>query len=815
MLVPFSLFSRHVASFAALTAGILFVISLLAPTASGRQAAEVPRAASVTGRVVEATSGNPMPGANVILRRMADSTLVAGTTTDSLGRFVLEDLPLTSLQLTARFVGYTPVHRKVEPEAEAVTRIETLRMQASTESLDGVDVVGERGVLTTEGGKKVYRIDRSQTNLAGKSTADVLRDLPSVRVSRDGAVSLRGQSDVRLFVNGQPMSLSGKALGQYLRSLSARNVQRIEIDTNPSARYDPEGTAGIIHIVLDRGTGSGWNGSLSVVGGTNRNARGNANVGYRSQRWTAHGTYGYNRSPMDLRQSLTRRDAQGDGPLRLDQVSDAEAVRHGHTFSGQFDIDLTPSTALSLHSTGTIHRSDRVRSTTNAVTASGRRSDTQQSSLNLDERVSLTHTLGADDHQLTGDIRYQRSTRSQEFTDRARAAELAARRGLDEQTENRGDGSIDYRTPLGSATLEAGYDGTYRVVDREHDQTVLQAAPTPPVRSGTDRSLEYRESIHAVYTTLSTSLGDWDVEAGLRAERVDRRIEPFDASISESHSYAFYPSASVTYSSSPIQSFTLSYSKRVNRPSTRQLSFAGLLDDPYERFEGNPDLDPETVHALELSFMQHIGPAMVTLTPYARRTVDAIDWRSRVVGDSLNVRTFDNFAGETSVGVELATSLRIGRTLRGTLGGNVFRANTDGSNLERQLSRDAVAVMGRASLRWTPRPNLDVQLSQFYRSPMDAGLGRMDAFYRTRLSVEQSFWQDRASVGLRVQDPLDTSDMRFVQSTDRFQETMINNWDGRSLSLSLSYRFGAKNTQDRSRTNPSSGSTGMGIMGGG
>jgi len=98
---------------------------------------------------------------------------------------------------------------------------------------------------------------------------------------------------------------------------------------------------------------------------------------------------------------------------------------------------------------------------------------------------------------------------------------------------------------------------------------------------------------------------------------------------------------------------------------------------------------------------------------------------------------------------------------------------------------------------------------------MDAGLGRMDAFYRTRLSVEQSFWQDRASVGLRVQDPLDTSDMRFVQSTDRFQETMINNWDGRSLSLSLSYRFGAKNTQDRSRTNPSSGSTGMGIMGGG
>ena len=225
-------------------------------------------------------------------------------------------------------------------------------------------------------------------------------------------------------------------------------------------------------------------------------------------------------------------------------------------------------------------------------------------------------------------------------------------------------------------------------------------------------------------------------------------------------------------------------------------------------------LDPERVHTLELTLLQHAGPATITLRPYARRTVDAIDWRTRLVADSLTVRTFDNYAASTSVGVEVASSLQFGKTLQVSLSGNAYRMETNGDNLANTLTRDAFAVMGRANVRWTVRPGLRLQLSQFYRSPIDHGLGHMDAFYRTEASIEQSFLDDRATLGLRVSDPFDTSDMGFEQTSASFREQMTNNWQGRSVSLSLSYQFGNPDNKPRQQK-PSSQGGGMGVMGGG
>jgi hypothetical protein len=266
---------------------------------------------------------------------------------------------------------------------------------------------------------------------------------------------------------------------------------------------------------------------------------------------------------------------------------------------------------------------------------------------------------------------------------------------------------------------------------------------------------------------------------------------------------------------SKARRFTLSYSKRVNRPSARQLSFAGFLDDPYVRFEGNPTLGPEQVHTVELTMLQHAGPATITLSPYLRRNVDDIDWRTRVVSDSVTVRTFDNYEASTSLGVEVSTSLRFGKTVRASVSGNAYQIETNGQNLEADLTRDAFAVMGRANVRWTVRSGLNLQLSQFYRSPIDAGLGHMDAFYRTEASVEQSFLGNRATVGLRVRDPFDTSDMGFEQTSASFEEQMRQNWQGRSVSLSLSFRFGDPDRKRPRPRGPQQQGGGMGIMGGG
>jgi outer membrane receptor protein involved in Fe transport len=518
---------------------------------------------------------------------------------------------------------------------------------------------------------------------------------------------------------------------------------------------------------------------------------------------------------MELEQTLFRRGPSSPTVL-LDQTSDMDATRHGHSLTAQIDYELTPKTTLSLTSMGNVQGMGMDRTATYALAPSDparRVVDTDNDNLHLDERLSATHQFGSKNHTLSADLRYQWGDQRQEFAEEE-ALGAIRERGIDDQLEDDASLKLDYTRPIGAWTLETGYKGSYRQLNRDYDIFHWNDGWYGPLIPQST-SFDFTETIHAGYGTLQRSLGSFDAEAGLRLEHAATTIDSGARPDGDDQYVALYPSASLTYAPSKARRFTLSYSKRVNRPSARQLSFAGFLDDPYVRFIGNRSLDPEQVHTVELTALQHAGPATITLSPYVRRTVDAIDWRTRVESDSLTVRTFDNYESSTSFGVELASSMRFGKTVQASLSGNAYRMETNGQNLESDLTRDAFAVMGRANVRWTVRPGLRLQLSQFYRSPIDAGLGHMDAFYRTEASVEQSFLDDRATLGLRVQDPFDTSDMRFEQTTGSFRERMTNDWQGRSVSLSFSYRFGNPDKKQRRRPQPSSQGGGMGIMGGG
>lgn len=298
--------------------------------------------------VVAGDTGDPLPGANVAVRQLSDSTLVRGATTDSTGSFVIRDVPVGSYHVVASFVGFAGQSRRVDVTERAVT-LRPFRLSESAAEMDEVSVVAERALMTTQGSTAIYNFEKAQVNLSSKSAADVLRDLPSVRVDRDGAVSLRGSENVKLHVNGKPVPLSGQALVQYMRSLSAQNIDRIEVNTNPSARYDPEGTAGIINIVLNRTRSAGWSGGLSASGGTNANASASGNLGYQNGPWALHGSYSYNRSAMDVVQTLFRRGLDPSTVL-LDQTADLDALRQGHSFTAQVDYQLTPQTTMSLTS---------------------------------------------------------------------------------------------------------------------------------------------------------------------------------------------------------------------------------------------------------------------------------------------------------------------------------------------------------------------------------------------------------------------------------------------------------------------------------
>jgi outer membrane receptor protein involved in Fe transport len=773
----------------------------------------------VEGVVRSAQAEGPLPGANVAIRRASDSTLVDGATTDSTGHFVVEDLPTGQFTVTASFVGYKPVSRTVTLTTADPTRtLAPFHLAGTAAQMEGATVSAERPFVTTRGSKRVYSFENSQVALAGKSAVDVLRDLPSLRIDEmDGTIQLRGNQSVSIHVNGKPVSMSGKALVQYLKGLSGNNIERVEVNTNPSARHDAEGTAGVINIVLDRKEEKGVSGGVSASAGIGPRLEGSANLGYGRGPWTLYGSYSYSQHEHEFERDLLRRSTDESSRLLLDQFAEQQYGHGGHNFNVEVDYALTPKTTLSLASTGSVRGGDqalRMESRhADPASASVREVDEDRRSVHLDERLSVRHEFADKNHELSADLRYE--TGIQETQVREERVPVPPReRETEEEDEQNASVKLDYSHPLDGWTLETGYKGSLRRLDQRYEVGPFDAetgdAPEVPDRSD---ALAFQEQVHAGYGVLQRSIGPIDAEVGLRVEHTRTTIDADDAASDGSRYTGLFPSASLTYEMGRGRRVSLSYSKRVERPNAFQLSAFTASGDPYVQFVGNPNLDPEKIHKGELTVMQRVGPATVTVTPYARRKTNAIEWTT-VHRDSLTVRTYDNYDARTSYGAELTSSMQLGKAVKATLSGNVYRRRTEGGDLAGAASRTAFVFMERANVTWSLFSDLRLQVSQMYRSPVTTGVGRIGALTRTSTSLEKTFWDDKATVGLRVEDPFNTSEIGIQKQTSGYSEDMTRDWDGRTVSLSFSYRFG-NDPKSKQRRRSSGSGGGLGPMGGG
>ncbi len=807
-ILPFPmLLSRNVLHAVLRLLPVLFAANVLVgttPSAALPNAADEPGV--IEGMVRTAASGAPLTGANVAVYRASDSTLVEGTTTDSTGHFAVTDLPTGTFRVTASFVGYAPQSREVTLTADAPTQtLDPFQLTETAAQMDEATVSAERPLVTTKGSKTIYNVEKSQVAVAGKSTVDVLRDLPSLRIDElEGAIQVRGNQSVAIHVNGEPVSLNGQALIQYLKGLSAEDVKRVEINTNPSARHEAEGTAGIVNIVLDRTDERGLSGGFSTSTGTGPRLDGSGHLGYQQDPWTLYGSYNYIYHEHERARSLVRHSTEGSSPVLLEQSADQLDTHGGHTFSAEIDYALTPKTTLSLTSTGNVRGGDEHQNMTTRRESRDaprtREVNEDDRYVHLDERLSASHELPGENHELSADLRYQWTDRSERLWQESGSAS-SRERETEDQNENEASVKLDYTRPLSDWTIETGYKGARRHLDQRYKVSHfdVDAGRFPNGPDQTD-ALAFREQVHASYGTLQRPMGPLDAEVGLRIEHTRTTLTPSQESAEVNRYTDLFPSAGLTYEMGQKRRVSLSYSKRIDRPHAYQLSAFNASGNPYVQFIGNPTLEPENIHKAELTVMQTVGPATITASPYVRRKTNAIE-RSTIQNDSVTVRIYDNYDARTSYGAELTSSLKAG-AVKATLSGNLFHRRTRGGSLDEEI-RTALAFMGRGNVTWTLRDGLRFQVSQMYRSPVTAGIGRLDSYVRTRASLEQTFWDEKGTLGLQVKDPFNTSEIGLRKQTDRFRERLTNDWDGRTVSLSFSYRFG--DAKQKKRRDPSSG----------
>jgi len=761
----------------------------------------------VTGRVVMADSEDPLVGATVALRTSTDSTLVAGTTTDSTGAFTLKDLPYGTYRLRVRFVGYAPIRftdvrlARTRPERA----LGTIALRQKTEQLEQVTVSAERPAMEVQTDRTIYNTSK-QLVTAGGSARTVLNDLPSIQVDLDGSISYRGSEGVVVHINGEPTSLSGQSLASFLQSLPAESVERVEVISNPSAKQEPEGSAGIVNIVMERNRSAGWSGGITAGGGTNSSSTGSANLGYQSGSWRLFANYGYRRGSDEESGTRFRRNLTAEPTVLLDQSSTEEESDRSHTLNTQAEYRPSDATSVSVETVFSTE-SETVDERTNYVreTAGGdmlerfaRLSDEDSGEQSLDARLSGRQEWGPD-HSLEAELRFEHEWESEDnlFSERTLTGprELGELQGrdqsdLDEQ-EQEGTLEVDYARPLGEGELETGYQGEFRAQRSDRILETLDEETQSFELEETDR-FDLDDQTHAVYGQVSRPLNEaFEAQVGIRAERTFRtftlptRQESFDNDY-----FNLFPSAFLTYKPSETHQARLSYSKRMRRPGTWQLDPVDDDQDPTFQFRGNPQLDPEYIHSIELSLTRKWDPATLSITPFFRRTVNEIERRETLRPDGVTVLTFENFASSNSYGVEVVTSLQAG-WVRGNVSLNAHRVVTDASNVDTDLSNNAMEYSGRANLTFSLRPGLDLQVSQFYQAPMDIAGGHIGARMSSDVALQKELFGGDGSLSLRASDVFDAMNFDVTRETDDFYTESVRDWSQRELAVTFSYSFGS------------------------
>ena len=742
---------------------------------------------TLTGAVVSA-DGGPLAGATAALYD-ADA-FVTGAAAGADGAFQLVGVPPGTYRVRVSFVGYEAWERAgVEIRDAETTDLGAVTLVPDAALLGEAEVEAEREFVEQRVDRTVYNV-AAQPVTAGGNALDALQTLPSVEVDSEGNLSLRGGQNVAVHLNGRPVPVRGAQLAALLRQISASSVERVEVMPNPSARYEPDGMAGIIDIVVKQNTDRGLSGGLTLGGGTNPSAQAGGNVAYQRGAWDASASYGYRYDGSGLDGTSTRVRFDG-ADQAIDQTFGITNGLGSHLATGTLDLTAVPGTVLGL--SGTLGLRGGVADQTvgyllddgaDAVPLD-RTVDGDVGGLTADLALSLRREIG-EGHRLTSEARWTRNDddRDETFFDVLAGVETRNRSLADDRVDE-ASAQIDYVRPLAGVTVEVGGKATHRSLgnDRVFERGSEAQPLIDPTLSG---AFDYGESVGAAYAQMSRGLGAIQVQAGLRAETAWRDVTPGGGLPIEDRFTSLYPSAFALWTFEPGTSLKASTSRRVNRPAAASLNPTPRFQDTLLVDLGNPELRPEYTTAVELALQYKFA---FTVTPFYRRTTDVI--RRRIVFDpatGLTTGTFQNLDAEDSYGVEATLAPRWG-PLRGALSGNAYRSMTDGGSVESGLAADAFIYTVRGSLRWELRPGSSVQVFGFYRGPFDTEDGRVSAYQIVSVGASHQL-RDGLQLSATVLDPFSLASFSFETETDDYRFTGEREFRLRRVSATLSYTFG-------------------------
>ncbi|MHA6246440.1 outer membrane beta-barrel protein [Pontibacter sp. CAU 1760] len=791
------------------------------------QAQQAPGSGRVSGTLAEGANNKPIGFANVVLLSLPDSSLVTGATTDIEGKFILERVPAGRYVLRASMVGYptrfVPDIRVTQAQPQVALGTVALRVRAT--QLGEVEITAERALVEYALDKRVVNVSQD-INAKSGSVAEVMQNLPSVTVDIDGNVSMRGSSNVTILVDGKLSSLSGIPLDQ----IPANLIESIELITNPSSKYNPEGTSGIINLVLKKEKTPGFNGSAAVTAATQDNYNASLNLNYRYNKWSLNGGYDFRqRSRPGSSDSFTENYYLDSLTGRIDSTSyriqdGARTSRDlSHNLRLGADYYLTPRHTLSASA---LYRPSLDKDKNNILyrfedenrqfqSASRRFTEEREDELAIDLTLGYRQTFAQKGQELTAYAVYSTNVDEEEsifrqLQENALPGQLPeVQRTFVDDANTRFVTKTDYVYPYSEdSRLEAGFRTSYEQLDEDSRFFDL---------NNTTDKLEYNElqsnhfvydeQVYSVYGNYSNKFGSVSLQAGVRAEQTLTKADQRTTDeVFRNDYFSLFPTLFITNDFDKDNKVQFSYSRRINRPRNRFLNPFVDRTDQYNTRVGNPKLRPEFINSLQLGYLRYWGDISFNSSLFFRHTTDEIDrFRTAtvVLVDGMEEpgtqTTFLNLNSNVSYGVEFGLNYPIAKWWRLNANFSGFRTQLNTTQGDTELSNSQISWNTKANSTMTVWKDLDLQLSAFYRAPTADIQGRREQMFSTDFAMKKDVLDKKGTVSLRVSDIFNTRQFNFLNYGPTFRTEAEYKRLSQVVYLGFTYRINSDNNQNNRR----------------
>ncbi|HOV93050.1 MAG TPA: TonB-dependent receptor [Candidatus Kapabacteria bacterium] len=768
-------------------------------------------AGKVTAIILDSQNLSPLIGANAVLHKIQDSSIVTGKASDKNGRITIEDIPNGSYYLRITYIGYTPkiVSPVIVTQKSPNVALDTILIDPTNVNTKEIEVVADKPIMEYSTDKKVFNVSKSLI-ASGGDALDVLRSIPSIDVDIDNNVSLRGSGNVKITLNGQESAQTEN----ILETIPADMIEKVEVITNPSSKYSPEGSSGIINIILKKNQRSGINGILNANVGTSDKYNTSNNIAYKTGIFNIYGSYmmrsahnsntGYNNTYNETQ----------DNQYSILQNSSSYNRFLMHNVRAGVDMNLSNSQTASLefgyrfmnpqmnNNISNLFSDTAFYGRTNFITSSSSKPENNI----IDLTAKYVNQLNKNGEKLNFSANYSgfnnnstMNVNQTQFSDAdfLNSTGISKYRTITDGNSNNYTVKLDYTLPFSEKTkLEAGYNGTFRLQNNEFNKDNYLNNDWLRDSLYLDK-FSFNEYYNALYINFGSYIGNFSYQLGTRFEQANTSLDQNVLNKKFNQNYfTIYPSIYLSYNLSDMDKFQLSYTRRVNRPRMHQLNPFIDYSDPLNIRYGNPNLKPEFINAFELGFLKNYTKLTILPEVFYQYTQDVVTPYRVFNSDGTISNSFINLAQSHRAGLDLNTDYTLTRWFRLSANLSYFYYHLVNQNRDPNISdAEDYSYSIKFNGFFTFTRDFNIQLSLNYDGPMKTGQGTRSERFRSEIGIKKDIIKDMLTLNVRLSDIFNT--MKW-ENTTYGNGYYINNYhkpDSRALFIGLSFKFGQNQYQ--------------------